>query len=545
MKALNTLQSNPELIAAIRLSGGGVNKQAIPEMIEWFRKIGYEVWIIPVNTQDACVPRCLESIYLTCFQPADFTPLNAIHIAGTKGKGSTSAIISSILAQYLPTSPRPGPSLRKIGLYTSPHLRFVRERIQINNTPLSEPAFTKYFFEVWDRLEDSARRAGLPADPSTMPLYFRFLTLVALHTYTRENVDGAVIECGIGGEYDSTNILLQPTVTGITSLGIDHTVMLGTTIEKIAWHKAGIMKSGSPAFTVPQPEEAMAVIQQRAEEKGVALTVVHRHPQLDTIKLGLAGDFQKTNASLAIAVAAAHLQALGHKDVSTNPLPKEFVQGLEQVRWAGRCETRREEGLVWYLDGGHTTESITVAGQWFASCVKDSISTSPRSSSISLPPSRVLIFNQQQRNPVPLLRVLHDVLASSLKTERPFSHVIFCSNVTFSTSGYTPDLVSLKTSSADIDDLSVQHTMAEGWRDLELEAAGEARERTEIRVMRTIEEAVGYAREVAKKWKLECEGKKGTNHSSGSTERTETLVFVTGSLHLVGGAIEVLETTRV
>ena len=489
-------------------------------------------------------PCCLRSTRLTRFQPADFTPLNAIHIAGTKGKGSTSAIISSILSQYLPASPRPEPRFRKIGLYTSPHLRFVRERVQINNTPLSESAFAKYFFEVWDRLEDSARRAGLPTDVSAKPVYFRFLTLMALHTYLRENVDSAIVECGIGGEYDSTNILLQPTVTAITSLGIDHTAMLGRTIGEIAWHKAGIMKSGSPAFTVSQPEEAMAVIQQRAEEKGVDLTVVHRHPQLETIKLGLAGDFQKTNASLAIAVAVAHLHALGHKDICTDPLPKEFVQGLEQVRWGGRCETRREEGLVWYLDGGHTTESIHVAGEWFASCVRDANSAGPTSNTTFLPPPRILIFNQQDRNPVPLLRALHAVLASSLKTQRPFSHVLFCSNVTFSKSGYRPDLVSINTSSAALDDLSVQHALAEGWRNIEIEAAGEARKETEIRVMRTIEDAVGHARQVAKEWKLECKnGEKGSSHYSGSTETTDTMVFVTGSLHLVGGALEVLETT--
>ena len=386
----------------------------------------------------------------------------------------------------------------------------------------------------------------MSADASAKPAYFRFLTLMALHTYIRENVDSAVIECGMGGEYDSTNILLQPTVTAITSLGIDHTAMLGSTIGEIAWHKAGIMKSGSPAFTVSQPEEAMAVIQQRAEEKGVGLTVVHRNPQLDTIKLGLAGDFQKTNASLAIAVAAAHLQALGHKDISTNPLPEEFVQGLEQVRWGGRCETRREEGLVWHLDGGHTIESIHVGGEWFASCVRDSISASPFSNSPSFPPPRILIFNQQDRNPVPLLRALHAVLASSLKAERPFSHVIFCSNVTFSNSGYSPDLVSMNTSSAALDELSVQHALAEGWRGIELEAAEGRGLETEIRVMRTIEEAVGYARHVAKEWKLECENaKKGTNHSSGSTETMEAMVFITGSLHLVGGALEILETTRV
>src|SRR5436189_2410383 len=113
--------------------------------------------------------------------------------------------------------------INKIGLYTSPHLRFVRERIQINNTPLSEAQFARYFFETWDRLESSAKAIGMsPTDPGAKPVYFRFLTLVALHTYMSEGVDAAIIECGIGGEYDSTNILVKPVTTGITSLGIDH-----------------------------------------------------------------------------------------------------------------------------------------------------------------------------------------------------------------------------------------------------------------------------------------------------------------------------------
>ena len=472
--------------------------------------------------------------------------MKAIHIAGTKGKGSTSAIISSILCQYLPIPSRPESRVRKVGLYTSPHLRSVRERIQINNTPLSESTFAKYFFEVWDRLEDSARRAGPPTDASAKPVYFRFLTLVALHAYVRENVDSAVIECGIGGEYDSTNILLQPTVTGITNLDIDHTAMLGSTIGEIAWHKAGIMKSGSPAYTVLQPQEAMTVLQQRAEEKGVELTIVHRNPQLESVKLGLAGDFQKTNASLAIAVAAAHLQALGYRDVSINPLPKEFVRGLEQVQWGGRCETRNEGGLVWHLDGGHTVESINVAGVWFASCVRDSVSMSQLSNPPSSSPPRILIFNQQARDPVPLLRALHAVLASSLETERPFSHIVFCSNATFAKSGYKPDLISINTSSAALDDLSVQYALAEGWRNIELAATGEVREKTDIRLMRTIEEAVGFARQVADEWKRECDiGRKDTDHSRGSVETSKTIVFITGSLHLVGGALEVLETIRV
>ena len=178
--------------------------------------------------------------------------MKPIHVAGTKGKGSTSAFIASILAQYTSSEPHSKPS--KIGLYTSPHLRFVRERIQINNEPISEELFAKYFFEVWDRLEAAAKSDDTPQDEPTKPVYFRYLTLMALHAYLKEGVDTAVIECGIGGEFDSTNILVKPTVTAVTSLGIDHTAVLGSTLPEIAWHKAGIFKHDSIAFTAPQKE---------------------------------------------------------------------------------------------------------------------------------------------------------------------------------------------------------------------------------------------------------------------------------------------------
>ena len=360
---------------------------------------------------------------------------------------------------------------------------------------------------------------------------------MALHTYLCEGVNSAVVECGIGGEYDSTNILLRPTVTGITSLGIDHTAMLGNTIGQIAWHKAGIMKSGVTTFTVPQPEEAMVVLQHRAVEKDVELVVVERHPQLESIKLGLAADFQKTNASLAIAVAAAHLRALGHKDISTKPLSPEFVRGLEQVRLGGRCETRREKELVWYLDGGHTLESIEVAGQWFASCVKELALTT-----MSTPP-RILIFNQQTRDPLPLLRALHDLLASSLESQHPFSHVLFCSNVTFMKSGYGPDLMNMNTTSTDVAELKVQHALATGWKDIVAEATAKGGQETQVSVVRTIEEAIVYARDVARFWTRKHVDNEKPGSGRGVRGRVgEVMVLVTGSVHLVGGVLEVLET---
>lgn len=497
--ALNTLQSNFSIVDAIRKSGRGMNQQAIPEMIEWCNKTGYK--------------------------PADFDRLKPIHIAGTKGKGSTSAFISSILAQYIPSNgAHTAPT--KIGLYTSPHLRFVRERIQINNKPISEELFAKYFFAVWDRLEAAAKAADTPQDVPTKPVYFRYLTLMALHAYLEEGIDSSVIECGIGGEFDSTNILTKPTVTAVTSLGIDHTAMLGSTLPEIAWHKAGIFKQGSVAFTALQKDDALAVLRQRAGEKGVDLHVIDVHPSLasDEIKLGLSAEFQKMNASVAIAAAAAHLRALGHSSVpdpTISPaidLPVEFIQGLQQVRWPGRCEVRREEHVAWHIDGGHTLESIEVTGRWFAEQIK-STTESPASTQ-GVP--RILIFNQQTRDANALAEALHAALQHGIVSGKssPFTHVIFTTNQTFS-EGYKPDLVSINTNQQDVDTLAVQKALANTWAKIDPSA--------EVHVLRTIEEAVKTARAIARDF---------LNPEANS----KVMVLVTGSLHLVGGMLEVLET---
>jgi folylpolyglutamate synthase len=472
----------------------------------------------PSNTD--CVPDRLR-------QPKDFDRLRPIHVAGTKGKGSTCAFISSILAQYIPSSTNAPTPPTKVGLYTSPHLRFVRERIQINNEPISEEQFAKYFFEVWDRLEAAAKATGTSSDAPTKPVYFRYLTLMALHAYLKEGVDSAVIECGIGGEYDSTNILSRPSVTVVTSLGIDHTAMLGSTLPEIAWHKAGIFKEGSVAFTAPQKEEAIAVLQQRAAERSTTLHVIDVHPSLanNEVNLGLSAAFQKVNASVAIAAAAAHLRALGYTsipDPSTTPhipLPPPFVHGLEQVHLAGRCEVRREKNVAWHIDGGHTLESIEMTGRWFAEQMAAAKYSEPQTSRAP----RIMIFNQQTRDANALAKALYTALQTGITSgaTSPFTHVIFTTNQTFS-EGYKPDLVSINTNQEDVDKLAVQRALALTWSKID--------DTANVHVLKTIEEAIATARSIARQW-VETAG-----------ADAEVMVLITGSLHLVGGAFEVLET---
>lgn len=325
-----------------------------------------------------------------------------------------------------------------------------------------------------------------------------------------EGVDSAVIECGIGGEYDCTNVLISPTVTGITSLGIDHVAMLGDTIEKIAWHKAGIMKTNSPAFTAPQPQAALEMLRHRAQSKSVLLEVVEPDPSLASIPLGLAANFQIINASLAVRIACAHLSTFNHQPLQLSPLPPEFRRGLQSVHWPGRCETRRERNITWHMDAGHTLESIKLAASWFAS-----VFPHPDSAAFSQQ-TRILLFNQQTRDAPALAQALHSTLNAAFNNGHPFTHAVFCTNITFRATGFRPDLVSINTNSESLQALRVQKLLADTWRDVDPSA--------NVKVMGTIEEAVDWVRDVAK----DADG--------------EVAVLVTGSVHLVGGFLEVLET---
>lgn len=390
----------------------------------------------------------------------------------------------------------------------------MRERIKLDNEPISEEMFAKCFWEIWDRLE-SSQPAAEQADARAIggkPVYFHYLTLMALHCFLHEQAGTAVIECGIGGEYDTTNVLVKPSVTGITSLGIDHEALLGSTIDSIAWHKAGIFKQQVPAFTVPQPEEAMTVLHQRAEERQTELHVVPTHSSIKSISLGLQGHFQELNASLAIAIAATHLQKLGFSNLPdpydpTSPLPTEFIEGLEATRLGGRCDRRadpKKANVAWYIDGGHTLESIDVASRWFANSAAQSDGQGAR---------RILIFNQQTRDASSLTKRLHETLSNALGDAHPFEHAIFCPNTTYRDVGYKADLVSINTNKDDVTSLRVQQELAKTWAGIDPQAT--------VHVLGSIEEAVARARSLAGDQRLE--------------------VLVTGSLHLVGGLIEVLE----
>ncbi|GJN79533.1 folylpolyglutamate synthetase [Purpureocillium lilacinum] len=474
--ALNSLQTPHEVIEARRKAGVRPDAASMEEMRVYLARIGYYE------------------------KPGDLDRLNIIHVAGTKGKGSTCAFVDSILSKYRQTHQVP----RKSGLFISPHLIAVRERIRINSAPISEELFAKYFFEVWDRLAESTTAANV-VPLGTRPLYGRYLTLMSWHAFIQEGVDVAVYETGIGGEYDATNVVEQPIASGISTLGIDHVFVLGDTVEKIAWHKAGIMKIGSPAFTVEQVPGAAAVLQERAKEKEVDLKVLDIDSRLRNVKIKPNAQFQKKNATLAIALAEAALKKLGVDTTGGPDLPAEFVDGLEQTVFRGRCEVKSEDKVTWYVDGAHTSDSLKMSSRWFAD------------ETASRPGPRVMIFNQQGRSEaVDFLSSVHSATQRAASGSS-FDHVVFCTNVTYAKTGYKRDFVNHQIDPKEIENMTVQRRFADKWSELDPEA--------KVVVLPTIEEALDYARHVGE--------------GLGPGEQVQA--YVTGSLHLVGGALGILE----
>lgn len=373
--------------------------------------------------------------------PEDLDRLNVVHVAGTKGKGSVCAFVASILGRYHRRQAGGNEKL-KVGLLTSPHLVAVRERIRVGAAPLSEAAFARYFFEVSDALTTGPNATTLhpqDAEPGSRPIYARYLTLMALHVFLREGVDVAVLETGVGGEYDATNIVAHPVATGISTLGIDHVFVLGDTVDKIAWHKAGIIKAGPATatatatanFAVEQPAfpSAEEVLRRRAGEKGADLRILGVDPRLAASRVEVRPDaaFQRRNASLAVALAEAALRKVDPEGFGRDEdsLPVEFKEGIEQVVWRGRCEVKEEEGgrLRWHIDGAHTTDSLKMAGRWFAGANEGRRGP------------RILIFNQQGRTEA--IDFLEGLLAGAKREDgSSFDHVVFCTNVTHAATGY-------------------------------------------------------------------------------------------------------------
>lgn len=264
-----------------------------------------------------------------------------VHVAGTNGKGSTSAMIAAGLRA----------AGHCVGLFTSPHLVEPTERIVVDGAPVNAAQFAEAFAAVHRAAERLMESGELDAHPT----YFETVTLMAFWWFARQSVDWAVIEVGLGGRLDATNIV-QPRLTVITPVDYDHEAWLGKSIESIAFEKAGIIKPGVPVVLSPQRPVALDVIRKRAAEQQapvvdsaawpiVNLAIDAAGSRFETsglmIHCPLAGEHQVDNAR----TAAAALHAL---DLT----PEQIHTGIAAARWPGRLERVSLTPEIW-LDGAH------------------------------------------------------------------------------------------------------------------------------------------------------------------------------------------------
>lgn len=259
-----------------------------------------------------------------------------IHVAGTNGKGSTCAMLEAIYR-------RAG---LKTGLFTSPHLIFQGERVQVNRVPLTQQqvvAYTQRLRPIAEAIEER--------EPGLHPTFFEFMTSMALLRFEEADVDVALLETGMGGRLDATNVV-DPALSIITSVSLDHVEILGDSIEAIAAEKAGIIKAGKPVVIGHLPAEAEAVVRGVAGQRGCMVYSIRERfgDDLDSLpKTSLPGDYQRYNAAtaaLAVEVLSGQL-----------PVEASLVrQALMDVNWAGRWETHNVGMKQLILDASHNPE---------------------------------------------------------------------------------------------------------------------------------------------------------------------------------------------
>lgn len=275
--------------------------------------------------------------------------LRFIHVAGTNGKGSFCSMMSSVLQKQG----------YKVGLYTSPYIVVFNDRIRVNGLPIAEDDINDLFLRVRQKADTM----------KTPPSSFDFITAAAFLWFYETKCDIVVLEVGLGGRYDSTNVIKNSLLSVITGIAFDHTEILGDTIEKIAWEKAGIIKENCPALYGGNDEKALAVIEKECEEKHSELTV--KNPDLLKILsttldgtefefdgkeyfIRLLGLYQPANAATvltAIDVLRKHGFEISEKAVK---------DGLSSAVWQARFEKIADEPVVLY-DGGHNPQGVRAA----------------------------------------------------------------------------------------------------------------------------------------------------------------------------------------
>src|SRR5687768_13796434 len=260
----------------------------------------------------------------------------SIHIAGTNGKGSVAAMVErGLRAAGLRT-----------GRYTSPHLDRIEERVALDGTPVDRATFETVTAHVLEAVEGARARGALTVPPT----FFEVSTAVAFEIFRRHAVDVAIVEVGLGGRYDATNVL-TPTIAAITSIALDHERHLGNTLSEIAFEKAGIAKAGVPLVVGRLPPEAAARIATVAAEVGATVVDAHaatsdrRYPPLT---LRLEGRHQRDNAAVAVAIMDRWSALVSHVPTAA------IVTGLTDCEWPARLEwLRLPEGGELLIDAAH------------------------------------------------------------------------------------------------------------------------------------------------------------------------------------------------
>jgi len=279
-----------------------------------------------------------------------------VHVAGTKGKGSTAAMISSILTAQGYTA----------GLYTSPALHRVVERIRVGLDPVGESVFAALVDRIWPEARWVSDHGGFGG-----VTFFEFVTAMAFLHFQQIGADVQVIEVGLGGRLDATNVV-SPEVCVITRIMLDHVSVLGDTLALIAGEKAGIMKRGVPVAVAPQPGEALKVFRSVSAEVGAPLVEVGSDvtwTQRTALATGqsfdvtgrrghykvwtpLIGDFQQANAATAIAA----VEILAERGMMVSE--RGILEGLAGVRWPARLQVLSRDGKQVLVDGAHNPDSM-------------------------------------------------------------------------------------------------------------------------------------------------------------------------------------------
>ncbi|CEF69616.1 Folylpolyglutamate synthase, mitochondrial [Strongyloides ratti] len=439
-----------------------------------------------IETQNKSLP-LMRSYFDGCdININDLNKLNVIHISGSKGKGTASAMVEAILRD----------KGYKTGFFSSPHLVNVTERIRINGEEIDKTLFSTYFFDIYNKLVDK--------NIQPLPGYFKFLTILAYYTFLKENVDVAIMEVGIGGEYDSTNIIEKPSVCGITTLDYDHTLLLGDTLKEIAWHKGGIMKKSVPCITISQEIEVMDVLVERSLEKKCPLIIAKHLDERLIDDLNLTGRHQLINLSLASQIVKQWEEEMKKTNKFNNIICKNNslnnIQSMDYLKkvfknflWRGRTQKVEANNIIYMVDGAHTHKSIQVCGDWFMNNIIDNESY-----------IKILLFSTTgERDSKQFLEILEKC---------KFNLVLFSSTIVKSDVSSPNDKATLTSNTT-----GKYYQNQEIWKSINNSVPSFT--------FLTIETCIQFINNLRK----------------NTPNEVKIYVLVTGSLHLVGGTLSIIE----